>query len=332
MLKKSVILIPTIETPNQVCDFVWQTSRVLSNHGNYVYILSFEHASSLKEILSGTFNKKKFKFISTKHNINYLKPIYLIPFRRFNFITHINQLIYFLILQLILKIKHFSTKKYLHWMFFPHLGFLFKTKIFFWETTYDIIDFYTFPDSKQNKKIEQGKKILLNKSDHLFAISHSLKKYCQTLTTKKISIVPQGFSHHIFERKLEKLFIKISKNKPIIGFVGQLNERLDFQLLIKLISENQDWNFIFVGPKDLQKNLSTKKIKNLINSLLSLGGVTWVDQVPKKQIPSLINQFDVCIIPYDISHDFNHYCYPMKLFEYFILANLLFQLLLKNWS
>ena len=40
----------------------------------------------------------------------------------------------------------------------------------------------------------------------------------------------------------------------------------------------------------------------------------------QKDIPSIIDSFDIGIIPYDTNIDFNKYCYPMKTFEYFYLG------------
>jgi hypothetical protein len=37
-------------------------------------------------------------------------------------------------------------------------------------------------------------------------------------------------------------------------------------------------------------------------------------------VPSIIKQFDVCIIPYDTKLASVRYSYPMKLFEYFYLG------------
>jgi len=33
-----------------------------------------------------------------------------------------------------------------------------------------------------------------------------------------------------------------------------------------------------------------------------------------------MEKFDICMIPYDISFDFNKYSYPMKIFEYFYVG------------
>ena len=39
----------------------------------------------------------------------------------------------------------------------------------------------------------------------------------------------------------------------------------------------------------------------------------------KSETYRIIDEFDIAIIPYDINFEFNRFCYPMKLFEYFYL-------------
>jgi glycosyltransferase involved in cell wall biosynthesis len=115
--------------------------------------------------------------------------------------------------------------------------------------------------------------------------------------------------------------IVFSKRKPIIGFIGHLNERLDFTLLENLISHNKQWHFVFIGPKETNINVSLTQAYRRFETILKYDNVTWLDQQPKQDIPALIKQFSISMIPYDIHFDFNRYCYPMKLFEYFYVGS-----------
>lgn len=318
MIKKSVILIPTIEPINEICDFVSQTSKCLVNHKNIVYVVGFEYTYSLKEILSGILNKKKLKFISVKDDVRFLTPIYLIPFKRFNLINKFNQFIYFFILQLILRIRFKNSHSFLCWMFFPHYSHLLLLNFWPWKIVYDIIDFHTFFDPIKNKKIQEQKKYLLRKSDYIFSISTTLKKEYQKFTKKNILVSPQGFDNQIFTNH-PKTVVKLPKNKPIIGFIGKIDERLDFDLLQNMIFQKNDWQFVFIGPKKYANILSNKKVEKTAENLLSYKNVLWIDKIQKNQIPNFIKQFAVCIIPYDVKLKFNLYSYPMKIFEYFYL-------------
>lgn len=318
MITQSVILLPTPESANEMCDFVFQTSKSLVNHKNNVYVVDFGHNYSFMEILSGILHKKKLVFVIVKKGIRFLVPIYLIPFKRFSSIEKLNQFIYFFILRFFLRIRHWNHKAFLCWMFFPHYSHLLFFKMKRWRVIYDIVDYYTFWNLVKNKEIQKKKQYLLQKSDHIFAISQTLKKQYQKLTKKTIFVSPQGFSEKVFKKKSSTRF-KLPKTKPIIGFIGRIDERLDYSLLEKLIHKRSDWQFVFIGPKQYGNILSNKKVKFKAERLLSYKNVLWLAKVSKSSIPSLIEQFKVCIIPYDTKLKFNLYSYPMKLFEYFYL-------------
>jgi hypothetical protein len=184
---------------------------------------------------------------------------------------------------------------------------------------YDIVDFYTSPDSRINKILYFQKKYLLKKANIITAISNSLiKNYQKILPNIKINLVPQGFN--LIKKTNPNIHPEIENIKKLsnkIGFIGGINNRLDFQLLFDLIAQTPKYNYIFVGPLGYDLNVSSKPVDKLAKKLFSFKNVTHINLIPKSQIGQFINTFDVTIIPYDVKDDFNRLCYPMKLFEYF---------------
>ena len=102
--------------------------------------------------------------------------------------------------------------------------------------------------------------------------------------------------------------------------MGGLNDRIDYQLLEKLIKNNQRWHFVLWGPIQDSLLMNKSHIKKAIYSILSLPNVTHSWSLNKKEIPSIIQQFDIGIIPYNASLEFNRYSYPLKAFEYFYMG------------
>jgi glycosyltransferase involved in cell wall biosynthesis len=129
--------------------------------------------------------------------------------------------------------------------------------------------------------------------------------------------VPQGFAFDDFAASGQNTQLQFPKEKPIIGFVGQMSERLDFALLHELISNNTQWNFVFVGPKHHEPNVAYELNEQEIDRLFEYENCVHFDSQPKNTILSIINNFDICIIPYNINFAFNRFSYPMKIFEYF---------------
>lgn len=301
MLKNAAIVIPDLSGEEQVCDFVRQTASILSI-SNRVYLVNFNN-----------------HFSKSQKNLIQLKPFGLLPFRRFAFISKLNDQLYIFLLELWIFLR-FPLKKHYLWMFFPQLIHLVQFKLISFKTIYDIVDFYYSADPDVNRKLEMQKKLLLKKSNFIFSISSSLKDLYQQDSKQKIHLVKQGFNQLSF-KKNQQIDDIWPKNKKIIGFVGQISERLDFPLLIELISTNPQWLFIFVGPLHHEPNIAKyfdqKKLINNLKKLKSFNNVIYYDKQPRAKIFSFIKRFDVCIIPYNANYLFNHYCYPMKVFEYF---------------
>jgi glycosyltransferase involved in cell wall biosynthesis len=126
--------------------------------------------------------------------------------------------------------------------------------------------------------------------------------------------VPLGFRADDFIKIKAHAYILPSHiSSPIIGYIGAINERLDISLLQHLAQQMPSYTFILAGPKDD----SEQSFHREIHSLFSMPNVQYIGNIAKKDIPSLIRQFDICIIPYRTDQNFNVFSFPMKIMEYF---------------
>jgi len=167
--------------------------------------------------------------------------------------------------------------------------------------------------------MEVQKKILLHRADFVCSISYQLKKIYNRYSRTSIHIVPQGFN--MLKIKTGQYKIKLSSTSlPIIGFVGSINERFDMKLLLTICRKNPQWHFVFIGPIENEPHVSPHNFSDTINELFDLPNVTHISRQLREIVYSYIRQFDICMIPYDSTQDFNRYCYPMKLFEYFYIG------------
>jgi len=204
-----------------------------------------------------------------------------------------------------------SFQKKILWIFDPEfspLAFFFG---FSWFTLYDCVDYVKDPLIRKTSEFQ-----LLKHANLVTTNSHSLfnlhKHY-----RKKIYLVPQGFRYHHFKNPYRGA-ITLPQHKIKIGFIGGINSRIDFNLLFKLIKKFPQYLFVFAGQ--IQSNPELR-LENYLNSqihkLFTASNCLYLGNVEKTIVPSLIQQFDICIIPYKSKDPFNKYCYPMKLFEYF---------------
>jgi glycosyltransferase involved in cell wall biosynthesis len=94
--------------------------------------------------------------------------------------------------------------------------------------------------------------------------------------------------------------------KPIIGYFGNIERRIDYVLLTQLAEQNPDKNFVFVGPIDIDyENNTAFNAPNIFKK----------GSVPYELLPAVLKGFDVAIIPFK-KDDVSSSIFPLKLFEY----------------
>ncbi|MDZ7847230.1 MAG: glycosyltransferase [Owenweeksia sp.] len=95
--------------------------------------------------------------------------------------------------------------------------------------------------------------------------------------------------------------------KPIICYVGNIERRMDFSLLVEVAKHNPEMTFMMVGPvnEDNPELNAAKKIPN----------IRFTGPQPFDQIPAYLKYSDCSIIPFKIN-DLTQCIYPLKINEY----------------
>lgn len=314
-MSKDIVVIPFNVPWTWSTDYLNQTAFELAKKGNTVICFLSADTIFFKDFTDYK-NIKIFKKYSK--NIYLLRPVNYLPFRRFRIVRYINSGINKFILRfisLVFEIKNKYNRK-IFWIFDPNLlpvfG-VFKN----YTLLYDCVDFFAVGSADNIKRTKLNEKNLCKTADLVVANSTVLVKHLSKYR-KPVYLVPQGFRSENCDIKKSK-FIKLKAARPVIGFVGGINNRLDTSLLLSLIKKNPKWNFVLWGPTQSEIDTGSDRFKE-IGTILSFPNVHTGSSTDKEEIPGIISQFDVGIIPYDASQDFNKYCYPMKLFEYFYLG------------
>ncbi|MEO6684361.1 MAG: glycosyltransferase [Dyadobacter sp.] len=94
--------------------------------------------------------------------------------------------------------------------------------------------------------------------------------------------------------------------KPVIGYFGAIERRIDYQLLEEVIKKNPDKSFVFVGPEDKQF---------IPDWFYNAENVFFTGSVSYEHMPAVIKGFDVALIPFK-KDDVSNSIFPLKLFEY----------------
>ena len=94
---------------------------------------------------------------------------------------------------------------------------------------------------------------------------------------------------------------------PRVGFLGTIDDRLDYELLLSVVQALPDMNFVFVGP--------TRRHLADTGPLRALPNVHFFPACTPTEAPTAMSAFDVCTIPYRINA-YTEGVSPIKLYEY----------------
>jgi len=93
---------------------------------------------------------------------------------------------------------------------------------------------------------------------------------------------------------------------PIIGFVGQINERLDRDLIRLVARAHPEWSIVLVGP--ILRGLDVAPLRALQN-------VHFLGSADLDRLPEFLKPMDVCTVPFLVD-EHTRTMNPLKILEY----------------
>jgi teichuronic acid biosynthesis glycosyltransferase TuaH len=100
--------------------------------------------------------------------------------------------------------------------------------------------------------------------------------------------------------------------RPLLGYVGTVEDRIDWKLLTRLSAAFPEASIVLVG-----KSARARKADWLADyrKCIARPNVHPIGWRPPETIPSYNRAFDVCMIPYRSDHPFNRVCSPTKIMD-----------------
>lgn len=136
--------------------------------------------------------------------------------------------------------------------------------------------------------------------DEVICTSSTLKAHKQEFA-KEVKFIPNGVNLDIFLATDKEI-----TNGKTIGYIGAIDNRIDFELIDYCAKTLSDHHFQFFGP-----------IKTEIPILPA--NVTFLGSVDQSKLPEKIEQFDVCLIPF-VKTQLTEAIYPLKINEYLAMG------------
>lgn len=326
MMKKKTIFIlsPIPWKSHNVQIQLW--AKQLSRQYRVIYLDTF---SGKKTTLWWLFSKKNYKtvvsfykqlFFSGKSLISH--PI-LLTFREYNSgetLRKIDQILYFF--QILCWSFLLEERKVViaYTTFFPPI---LKNLPFQW--IFDFFDRIFFNNSPQIEKVVRiNEDWLLTHSSVVFYASSFYKNFIDKATKKlrlpiHAQFCPLGYSLPK-KQYMNKQWLKVLKKKKIvIGFSGGISDRIDFALVMRIITACPNYTFSFIGPTFVESWFSYPKVglNEFMQFLRSAKNVEIHREIrDRDKLFLFMSSFTIGWIPYTPELGFNIYSHPTKFVEY----------------
>jgi hypothetical protein len=136
--------------------------------------------------------------------------------------------------------------------------------------------------------------------------------------TERIRHLPHGspsssLSEHPWERPAPPPPDLAALPRPLLGYVGTLEDRIDWNLLTRLSETLPHASIVVVGRLGPKRSGAWYADCRRFLARPNVHALGWR---PQELVPHYNRAFDVCLIPYRTDHPFNRVCSPTKIMDY----------------
>jgi glycosyltransferase involved in cell wall biosynthesis len=157
--------------------------------------------------------------------------------------------------------------------------------------------------------------VFMDKVSAVVVSAQGLLEKKQKVTKTPVHVVKNGVDFALFNQKHppsvnHPVFADVEQARrlatPIIGYLGSVDERIDYNLLESVIATTPQYRYVFVG------RIGSETYRN---RLAQFANVRLVGSQAPATLPAWVQQFDVCLIPF-VKNALTAGIYPLKANEY----------------
>lgn len=168
---------------------------------------------------------------------------------------------------------------------------------------FDAIDNWLYhPQMPDKSLIAKNYSYVDKNADLILTVSKSLKEIFNT--NRNVYWVPNGVDIDFFSGAIKDNY---AENK-VIGYVGKIQDRVDFDLVEKCLRTYPNNTFVFLGPIYSQ-NKKIEQLKRTYDNIVFKGDIHYNDLAVN------MKEFDIAIIPHKVD-EFTNSMNPLKIYEY----------------
>jgi glycosyltransferase involved in cell wall biosynthesis len=173
---------------------------------------------------------------------------------------------------------------------------------------YDIQDEYTEFPGKDHRLISASETRTLSVCDSVFVVSDRLLETKTAVSPKEILLLRNGVDFGLFstaqDPRTELPAEMCDLPRPVAGYVGNIYDRLDQELVARTAETLPHWSFVFVGL-----------VRCDVERLSRMSNIHFLGMHTPARLPGFMKGFDVGIIPHRVD-SFTVCQNPVKLYEY----------------
>ena len=181
----------------------------------------------------------------------------------------------------------------------------------------NLVIYYVYDDWRYYKHtniefVEKNEKKISKLCDYVLTVSQVLTKRFKTYKARVIQShigVNIDFTTYNFKPQIDTNITNLGSN--IIGFLGRLDNYVDFELIKLILKKFPLSKIVIVGP--IKHNLEFVKYNNL-HKIINLG---LLPSVGIEDVPNVVYSFDICILPFK-KNEITEAGDPMKMYDYVI--------------
>ena len=286
----------------------------MSRHVNVFYSNQERTIGDNQSTLQGRQNISSSLYIHTPSMAlpNFFNPLLLRlnPFMRRLRIQEIKQ---------ILQKKHWITP-IVNYIWHPHFADLLG-ELNECVSVFHCHDYY--PEFMQGKQSDvdpliKNMELALNKADLVFVSSSAIGIKMQEHVKREYTVIENGVNFSLFHRGASlPLPAELADiPHPIMGYIGRINCKIDFKLLLAIARARPDFSVLLMGP--LAGELPSD-LQAMFDTLRALPNFFYIPEKSPADLPPYFNAIDVGIMPYRLA-TWAQYGFPLKLFEYFAVG------------
>lgn len=171
---------------------------------------------------------------------------------------------------------------------------------------YDCVDRHSAYKGMINPAVvDKQEEDLARKADYVFCTAEGLRETLEQYN-ENVSMIPNGAAYEIFSQVADGEDKPVDPEKPVFGFVGMLQECIDYDCIEALAKKYPEGEVRLIGRTLPGVDLT---------HLEQYPNVKFCGLVPQKELPAKIKEFDVCLNVFRegrLSKDVS----PLKFYEY----------------